>query len=433
MRVTTLTRKLRTALIAGGLLLPTPLWSAELNTNLVVNPSFENVDINDTGPFTSVRLLDWIDPTPGGGDLGDDSYSYPYSSNYSGSPAPPGAGDYHFSGGFNTTPGEVMLTQTIDLSAGPTGSLIATGNAAFNLGAYFSTYQTQNDFSSVHVRFLDVADSEVGSSMVGSEEFRLSLPVTGIQTDWGLDVTAGLIPSSTRKAEIQITSIDADVNHDGYLDLIDFRVTEELILPTLDITIDRDSGNIVLTNQTGTAVNLSGYSVTSASGALNPSAWQSIADHYDADSGSAGNFVDSAHVWTVLSAAGAVSDLSEADLDSGMGANLPAKASITLGSADTWLANPTEDVLFGYVSNGQVISGIVTFTGNGGQGFAVGDLNTDGQIDGLDWAVVRSNQHTTLSQTNAIDAYLHGDLDGDGKNNHADFVLFRQLYDDAHG
>ena len=86
--------------------------AADLQTNLVANPGFELIDENDPGPFTSVRILNWDDA-----DLdGDDNFAYPYSSAYSGDPAPPGSGDYHFTGGFGTSPDQVTITQSFDVS-----------------------------------------------------------------------------------------------------------------------------------------------------------------------------------------------------------------------------------------------------------------------------------------------------------------------------
>ena len=43
MKVTNWRRKLAASLVAGGLMAPTALYAQSLNTNLVQNPSFENV------------------------------------------------------------------------------------------------------------------------------------------------------------------------------------------------------------------------------------------------------------------------------------------------------------------------------------------------------------------------------------------------------
>ena len=429
MKLVSWKRKLAASLVAAGLLSPAAIAQCTINTNLVSNPSFEMVDTADTGPFTSVRISSgWLDAA---GD-GDDDYAYPYSSGYSGDPAPPGSGDWHYTGGFATTPGEVQVTQTIDVSTGSCAAEISGGSASYDLSAWFSTYREQDDFSTVRARFLDSGGSEVGTVDIGGAAFLDALPVTGNQTDWGQDVGVGIIPSSTQSVEIQVLSEAGGANHDGYLDLVNFQVSDTLTLPALDISVDRDSGSIVLQNQTGVAVNLSGYSITSGIQAVDPSdaTWSSIADNYDADSGGS---VDATNVWSELSPPDAFSDLSEGDLSSGLGTTLAAGQSVTLSPGDGWIANPTEDLAFQYISNLEVETGFVTFVGNEGSAFAVGDFDTDGDIDADDWMILRGSQHADLSNERELAAYFQGDLNGDLQNNHTDFVIFASLYDDANG
>lgn len=63
----------------------------------------------------------------------------------------------------------------------------------------------------------------------------------------------------------------------------------------------------------------------------------------------------------------------------------------------------------------------------------LGDFNGDTLFNSLDWAVLRSNQLADLTAMTEEDAYLHGDIDGDGFNNNADFVLFKNAYEVANG
>ena len=65
MKITDLTRKLRAALVAGGMLAPATLLAADLNTNLIVNPGFENVDLNSVSYYNAPQILDWSGPIPG--------------------------------------------------------------------------------------------------------------------------------------------------------------------------------------------------------------------------------------------------------------------------------------------------------------------------------------------------------------------------------
>ena len=62
MKVTDLRRKLLAALAAGGLLAPSAMYAANLNTNLVVNGDFETVDtVNPPfGATTPPRILNWV-------------------------------------------------------------------------------------------------------------------------------------------------------------------------------------------------------------------------------------------------------------------------------------------------------------------------------------------------------------------------------------
>ena len=434
MRITDWTRGLRAAMVAAGLHVCVATHAAELNSNLVINPSFEDVDTDDKGPFTGVRIIDgWIDPTPVSdpdlGLVGDDDFAYPYSSNYSGNPAPPDAGLYHFTGGFNTSEGELQLVQEIDLSQGASGVLIGSGSAAFTLSGYFSSYLTQNDYSEVRVRFLDETATELGFGSIGGADFRDAVTITAGRRDWGQDFVSDRIPAGTVTAELAILSVLGGTNHDGYLDLIDFQVTDQVIVPALELEVDRGTGALRIVNRTGGPVAFEGYSVRSNVDALDPSdaTWWSIADRGDADSGGA---IDPSSQWTELSDPTKQTDLSEADLDRGVGTVLAPGSETTLSPAGGWISNPEEDVAFEYLSGSEVVQGIVRYSGDR---LAVGDLNRDGAIDGADFAIVAAHQFTDLSSFGATQAYLRGDLTRDGQNDYADFVQFRTVYDAVHG
>jgi hypothetical protein len=61
------------------------------------------------------------------------------------------------------------------------------------------------------------------------------------------------------------------------------------------------------------------------------------------------------------------------------------------------------------------------------------DLNHDGNLDLGDFHLFLNGLHTDLSGLGLDEAYRRGDLNGDRMNNFADFVLFRNAYDAAHG
>lgn len=63
----------------------------------------------------------------------------------------------------------------------------------------------------------------------------------------------------------------------------------------------------------------------------------------------------------------------------------------------------------------------------------LGDLNGNGAITSADWVILRNNQNADLSALTLPQAYNQGDITGDKLNDHADFKLFKTLYDGANG
>jgi hypothetical protein len=218
-----LRKRVAALLIGAGLLVPSAAWSADLNVNLVANPGFEDVDTGDAGPFTSVRIQQWADAD---GD-NDDNFAYPYSSNYSGIPAPAGAGDWHFTGGFGTAEGQTLLTQSIDLSSGAVGTAIAGGSASYQLSGFFSSYLLQGEASIVRANFLDGTGASLGVDEIGGPEFLSTVPVTDGRVDWGMAMTTGRIPAGTASVDLEIVASGAAANFDGYLDNVSLMVVPE--------------------------------------------------------------------------------------------------------------------------------------------------------------------------------------------------------------
>lgn len=62
-----------------------------------------------------------------------------------------------------------------------------------------------------------------------------------------------------------------------------------------------------------------------------------------------------------------------------------------------------------------------------------GDLSENGSLGIEDWQQFRSGQHANLIGLAPSQAYAMGDLNGDFRNDHADFVLFKEAYDAAQG
>jgi hypothetical protein len=424
MKVTDLRRKLLASLAAGGLLAPGAAYAANLNENLVVNGGFETVDLATTSTYNSPLILNW---------LGGQGFAYSHDGSMSNAGVvpdfadgfdPPNPGHWYFTPNVSapeiTGPGEFY--QDINVAGGATGTEIAAGTADFSVSAYMSSYDTNNDYGNLHVDFRN------GGGSLGTALFSDTDP--GPNNVWSLVYGSGAVPVGTTTVRLSIYGTALDAGPDGYIDNVDFRITD--FLPALSVTVDRADGSIELTNNTGAAVNLSSYSITSAFEALAPASWLSVADNYD--SGNPGpNQVDAAHAWSELTDPNAHTDLSEADLQAGTGASLAQGRTVNLSNANAWIRTSTEDLIFQYVSNGQVFEGIVNYIGNGDQSFEFGDINTSGAINQADWVTFRTNQHADLSSLSLAEAYRSGDLTGDKQNNHADFIAFKAAYDAANG
>jgi endonuclease/exonuclease/phosphatase family metal-dependent hydrolase len=108
------------------------------------------------------------------------------------------------------------------------------------------------------------------------------------------------------------------------------------------------------------------------------------------------------------------------------GLGVDATGAITVGypdgSADTDLAIP------GYNADHRAVVVDYAITSR-----VFGDFNIDNLLNAEDWTILRSNQLGDLSGLSIDDAYLKGDLNGDRRNDHADFVAFKQLFDGLNG
>lgn len=433
MIIRNLTRRLGLMFLSLGLL--TTAQAADLQTNLVVNPSFEEVDDGDLGPFESVRFFDWEDVD---GDE-DDNFAYFYSFGYSGTPQPPDSGDFHFTGGFTTVAGEPLLTQTIALDSGATADAIAGGDAPFYLSAFFSTFQDQLEASSVRVQFLD-GGNVLGEAAIGGVDFLGGLPVISGQRYWGQDVANGIIPAATTDVQIDILPNGDATNYDGYLDLVDFRVgglpTDEALV--LEVN---QSGVASIVNETGDPIELNYYEINSSAGALNANTWNSLQDQDLEQNGAPGT----GNGWEEAGGSGpnVLSEafwLGDSTLDTGSQWNLG-----TIG-----VPSAGDNLTFRYgLPNGLLLHGIVQAPDGGTM---VGDTNGDGAVDAHDidflYAALRSPEPDASLDLNSdgvvdtadVDRLVidilgsnYGDSDGSGIFNSSDFVAVFGIgeYEDA--
>ncbi len=231
-------------------------------------------------------------------------------------------------------------------------------------------------------------------------------------TDENDETNAGSL-SSVLFTDRPLNAIEMGVRGGPTADGIPATIT----LPVLEIVIDRDNGQIQLENNTGFGQDIKGYSILSADGAL-------IEEN-------ASFFADTDSNWIQFTAPGATGDLSEGHLTTGSIANT---ASIDLGNA--WLPYYREsaDITFEYLDGtGALVTGAVSFTGNGGSAFALADLNFDGNLDGQDWLAYKEGLGVDLSGLSAARSYRQGDLTADGANDYDDFLAFKTAYDAVNG
>jgi hypothetical protein len=203
--------------------------------------------------------------------------------------------------------------------------------------------------------------------------------------------------------------------------------SELLYAPTFDgalkLTVDRGTGAMTVSNDTGLPVDFASYSVLSPGvGALEPSQWSTIAGNTDAPPSGDGS-VDPNNTWSVSSSDPA--DLSEGS-DGVTGATLGTDANIELG-AGSWLRQLTEDLSFEYRSAaGDVTMGVIEYVGDP---IVFADLNFDGEVDETDFFdVLQPNYRNNVSGMSVAQAYQLGDLNGDLSIDVFDALLFNEEF-----
>ena len=203
MKIANLKKCVARLLVAAGLLTPGAAQAALLNTNLVLNPSFEDVDLDTViGGYDARLVLDW----EGGGG------AYAYTQEYDNGEPPDGAGERYFSSNSHDS----SISQDIDVSAGPSGSLIASGTAQYSLTAFFSSYATQGDYGVATIEFRE-QDTVLDDDFMEDSDTTL----------WTRESLTGTIPARTKTVRITLEGVAQEGGPDGYIDLVDFQVVGE--------------------------------------------------------------------------------------------------------------------------------------------------------------------------------------------------------------
>ena len=150
----------------------------------------------------------------------------------------------------------------------------------------------------------------------------------------------------------------------------------------VSLTVDRDTRELSLVNGTDTELNILGYSITSGAGGLDQGGWTSISGNYDAPSNGGDGSVDSDDPWTILTADGSNTDLSESELAGGNGGTLGIGPGNRIDLGSPWIQSPTEDVRMELLlaGSGERLKVLTEYVGNDDVPFALGDLNFNGDL-----------------------------------------------------
>ncbi|MBN1854206.1 MAG: PEP-CTERM sorting domain-containing protein [Pirellulales bacterium] len=305
----------------------------------------------------------------------------------------------------DATPFDLEVTMTID-----DGSVELTGGVS----AAWWLWDDNIGFNSYSINFIGPGSIRLGGGGIQPES--AGGPVT-FQTLWDMGILQYNGQSATNFDDH--FTIAGTFGNDGYT-LISGAPNR------LTLEVNRETGNITLSNQTvADTFVISAYNLLSEVGAFNPTAWLSIADNYDADSGPP--YADPDDNWIELGAT--ASDIAEGTLGT---TTLSPGTAIDLGNV--WIKSIHEDIQIEILGDqGTYLEYFVLYTGNDGSAYEMGDLNFDNEITVLDWQIYKAGIRQNLAGLSIAESYKKGDLDGDGDNDLVDFGIFRGAYDVANG
>jgi hypothetical protein len=108
----------------------------------------------------------------------------------------------------------------------------------------------------------------------------------------------------------------------------------------------------------------------------------------------------------------------------------PAVNTLSLYGVDGW---PTEPARIFFGGDDSIVLKDFQVDVSPGPSLIIGDFNSSGTITSADWAILRANQNSDLTGKTIPQAFFLGDLNLDRKNNYADFVAFKLLYEALNG
>ena len=197
--------------------------AAPLNTNLVLNGGFENVNLESTGAYDGPQILDWQGMSAFAYSHDGSSSSGGVVPNYADGAQPPGAGHWYFSSN-NSGPTDINATglfyQDIDVSAGPTAVAIAAGTARYDLSAFMSSYLNDTDIGHARIDFLDESGGTIDLAQLSDPDF-------GPNNVWNLNSLSGDVPVGTTMVRLSLfgTRTAGGQGPDGYIDNVALSIT----------------------------------------------------------------------------------------------------------------------------------------------------------------------------------------------------------------
>ena len=200
--------------------------------------------------------------------------------------------------------------------------------------------------------------------------------------------------------------------HRAWFDGVAWVEAGAVLAPVL--TIDRQSGNVTLTNNTNNNVTVAGYSINSGAGGLDPANWMRVNDD---------------DTWNIINQT--ANELSEEEAPGGDGGALLAANGGEFDFGNVWIPTPFEDVAISLtLDDMSVTSPIIEYTGDA---IPFGDFTGDAMITLDDYQVLLDNLQSDYTSMTTLEAYLLGDINGDLVVNLVDFLDFRAAYEGFNG